>query len=311
VFDAADPVHLDFIITASNLRAQNFGLKGETNPSYFRKVLENVTVPPFVGKTEGKIATTEAEAKELADKVDDDHGAKVKATIAALPSPPSLAGFRLNPVEFEKDCEGNHHVEFVTACSNLRARNYAIKEVSAHETKFIAGKIIPAIATTTALVTGIVCLELYKLVEGKSTIEQYRNFSCNLALPFFSYAEPIAPVTSTTELKSGPWKWSLWDRITINIGDATLEQFMTYFQETYNLEVSMLSHGAAMIYYNFGVNVKKKMADRMGKKLSELVTTIGNAKITPKEKYLVIELVVSNENGDDVDIPPVRFQFRP
>jgi ubiquitin-activating enzyme E1 len=82
---------------------------------------------------------------------------------SSLPAPASLAGFRLNPVEFEKDDDTNHHIDFITAASNLRAMNYGIEPADRHKTKQIAGKIIPAIATTTALVTGLVCLELYKV----------------------------------------------------------------------------------------------------------------------------------------------------
>ncbi|CAM9704355.1 unnamed protein product, partial [Hapterophycus canaliculatus] len=61
-----------------------------------------------------------------------------------------LAPCRLEVVEFDKDLD--NHMEFVTAASNLRARVYKIPEADMHRSRQIAGKIIPAIATTTALV---------------------------------------------------------------------------------------------------------------------------------------------------------------
>merc|ERR1712216_1122819 len=90
--------------------------------------------------------------------------------------------------EFEKDDDTNFHMDAIAGLSNMRARNYDITEVDKLKAKFIAGRIIPA----TAMATGLVCLELYKVFNG-APIEAYRNTFANLALPLFAM-DAVGPV---------------------------------------------------------------------------------------------------------------------
>lgn len=159
--DAGMRNHLDFIIAAANLRASMYGINGRTDEEYFRSVLKNVIVPDFTPKEGVKIAANDAEAEAnnggAGDIYDD-----CDTILNNLPKPSELAGFKLTPIEFDKDID--EHMLFVTACSNLRALNYSIPTEDTHRSRAIAGRIIPAIATTTALVTGLICLEMYKII---------------------------------------------------------------------------------------------------------------------------------------------------
>lgn len=217
-----------------------------------------------------------------------------------------MAGFKLTPVEFEKDDDTNFHIDFITAASNLRAENYKIETADRHKTKFIAGKIIPAIATTTALVTGLVVLELFKVVDGKTDLEKYKNGFINLALPFFGFSEPIA--SPKVEYQGPNGKVSLdkiWDRF--EVPDFTLQELIDDFSNR-GLSISMLSSGVSLLYASFFP--PSKLKDRYGLKLSKLVETISRKPIPEHQKEVIFEVVVEDLNEEDVEVPYIKVKVR-
>ena len=300
-FDVSDPLHMGFILAAANLRAANYGLKGESNMDKIRGMLANVMVPEFTPKKNVKIAVQDSELGQQQNQGSDQ--SELDALIKSLPAPSSLAGFRLVPAEFEKDDDTNFHIDFITAASNLRATNYKIELADRHKTKGIAGRIIPAIATTTALVTGLVCLELYKMIDGKKKIEDYKNGFVNLALPFFAFSEPIA----APKFKYHDAEWTLWDRFDVK-GDLTLKEFIDYFKSKHELEITMLSCGQSMLFSFF--MPKKKLDERLPMKMTELVESITKKPVPSHVKSLVMEVCVNDRNEEDVEVPYVKLNIR-
>ncbi|PKX99404.1 ubiquitin-activating enzyme E1 [Aspergillus novofumigatus IBT 16806] len=302
-FDSSNPTHLAFIVAGANLHAFNYGIKNPgVDKEYYRKVVDNMIIPEFTPSSGVKIQADENEPDPNAQQSSSlDDSQETQRLVESLPSPESLSGFRLNPVEFEKDDDTNYHIDFITAASNLRADNYDIPQADRHKTKFIAGKIIPAIATTTALVTGLVALELYKIIDGKDDIEQYKNGFVNLALPFFGFSEPIASPKGTYMGKQGEVTIDrLWDRFELD--DIPLQDFLKHFSDL-GLEISMVSSGVSLLYASF--YAPSKLKDRLPLKMSKLVEHISKKPIPDHQKNVIFEVTAEDQNEEDVEIPYV------
>lgn len=306
-FNANDPIHMEYIVAAANLHAFTYGLRGETDPAVFQKVLSNVIVPEFTPRSNVKIQINENEAPATNSTNDASSNVDLTEIASSLPSPGSLAGLRLTPADFEKDDDSNHHIDYITAASNLRAINYSIAPADRHKTKGIAGKIIPAIATTTSMATGLVCLELYKLVDEKRDIEQYKNSFVNIALPFMAFSEPIAAQKLKYNSPKGEQTWTLWSRFDVP-GNPTLQEFIDYFKREQGLEVSMVSSGVSMLYNSF-LN-PKKMEERKGLRMSELIEQVSKKALPKYARYQVMEIMCDDEAGEDVEVPYVRVEVR-
>uniref|UniRef100_A0A8C3TVG2 E1 ubiquitin-activating enzyme n=1 Tax=Catharus ustulatus TaxID=91951 RepID=A0A8C3TVG2_CATUS len=181
------------------------------------------------------------------------------------------ADLQMKPISFEKDDDSNGHIDFVTAASNLRAKMYNIEPADRFKTKRIAGKIIPAIATATAAVSGLVRL-IFKMCIS----------FCYCFLNGISF--------------------TIWDRWTIyGKEDFTLLDFINAVREKYGIEPTMVVQGVKMLY----VPVMPGHIKRLKLTMQKLV------KPSADKKYvdLTVSFAPETDGEEDLPGPPVRYYF--
>ncbi|PKA51884.1 Ubiquitin-activating enzyme E1 1 [Apostasia shenzhenica] len=301
-FSTIDPTHVDFTMSAAILRAGTFGIPipdWATNPDKLADAINKVIVPDFVPKQGVNIVTDEKATSLSTASIDD--AAVINELIARLEEfakrlPP---GYRLNPIQFEKDDDTNFHMDLIAGLANMRARNYRIPEVDKLKAKFIAGRIIPAIATSTAMSTGLVCLELYKVITGGNKLEAYRNTFANLALPLFSIAEPVPPKL----IKHQDMSWTVWDRWTIH-GNITLRELLNWLKER-GLNAYSISCGTSLLYNS----MFQRHKERLDKKVVDLAKEVARLEIPSYRQHVDVVVACEDDEDNDIDIPLISIYF--
>ncbi|CAJ2640355.1 unnamed protein product [Trifolium pratense] len=302
-FSTSDLSHLNFVMSAAILRSESFGIPipdWVKNPRKVADAVDRVIVPDFQPKEGVKVVTDEKATSLSTASVDDADVINDLITKLERCRTNLTPTFRMKPIQFEKDDDTNYHMDVIAGLANMRARNYSIPEVDKLKAKFIAGRIIPAIATSTAMATGLVCLELYKVLDGGHKVEDYRNTFANLALPLFSMAEPVPPKV----IKHQETSWTVWDRWTLG-NNPTLRELIQWLKDK-GLKAYSISCGNCLLFNSMFPRHK----ERMDRTIADLGREVAKLEIPLYRHHLDVVVACEDEEDNDVDIPLVSIYFR-
>jgi hypothetical protein len=302
--------------------------KGVAVPEFIADASAAKEIQDSVDKdTKGKGEEEKEETKEAQVEVEIDTGVedgqelreRLKKLLQTVEKPKDGQTYEdavVKAEEFEKDEDCNYHVDFVYAMANCRAASYKLDPMDWLQVKLKAGRIVPAMATTTAAVAGLQTLELVKLAKGVKKTD-HRNSFLNLAVPIMQAGEPgDAPVTKLTEKHST----TLWDRWEVDAKDLTLKDTLAKVEAKYEgLVVRDVLRGGAPIYFHAIMSAPGKEKDRertLGTRLAELLGAdagAGDEDAEEAEKYadLTITCVRKGDASEQIleGIPPLRVHL--
>lgn len=252
---------VDYLYAAANLFAFGFNIPQVRDRKAFVEHCQKAKLTLSEWKPQKVEVNEDNSADSKKNDANEEQDKRVEEFINWLKKVDRSKLHKMKESEFEKDDDTNFHIDFITVCANSRAWNYRIKEASRHKCKVIAGKIIAALATTTAMITGLVELEFYKLSLGLGYLyeDAFYNANINLAVAQFQYFQPDAAIrhikherkdetNNTMEtIVAYPNLWTSWDKLVVDCGNLTVQEFVDIFPKLFwSITVELLFKAGKM-----------------------------------------------------------------
>ena len=213
----------------------------------------------------------------------------------------------INPITFEKDNDENYHINFILSFSNLRADNYNIENCTFLKAKEIAGNIIPAIASSTAAITGLSCLQIYTLLQTDE-LHLFRNCDFNLATSHFDlyipegkrYIKDIPKTENSFEKKVISKPFTVWDKLDLYGPNMTIKHLVDYFKNEYDVDIEYIN------YNNKTLSSPEFGDEDYPKTIEELIKEKFVEDLPEKTKYIKLEITGSLGEADIIT-PTIRY----
>ena len=281
--------HLNFIEATSHILARCYNINDNYDNIKIKEIAKEYNyIDTFKIDTNAKIASKDSEISNTE---------KHEIT---LPDNNEYQNYKLTSQEFEKDDPTNWHIDWVTATSNLRAINYGIPISNKQETKGIAGRIIPAIATTTSVVSGLIILEMIKYMLVKNNlidnkVDVYRSTFVNLADMTLLHSDPIEAKSITI----GGVKFNGWNKFTYN-KDTNLYDFKKEWEDTFKTTISMIVYDNSLMFADFTMEENECKDIIISKYIKDKNPSVDLNKSS----------IINIASSDDITLPEIHFNLK-
>jgi ubiquitin-activating enzyme E1 len=221
----------------------------------------------------------------------------------------------ISPQPLEKDDDTNNHIQFIKTISNIRGFIYNMEPTDFINCKLVAGKITPALSTTTTLVTALSMMEILKYIYNKvysgSIYRElaFKDSFINTGINMYVQSQPNKPIKIKdgsfssvygSVIKTVPESFTTWDSVKLSrkaMGILNIQDLLEFLKDKFDIDINMISTGDSILYSKYMDNQNSNIADiytKLNIKYSEL-----------------IELMVSSldEKGMPIVIPRIIYSL--